>query len=82
MGGAACPPPVPYWDTLQLITQAVSIGDTDSLACHPASTTHRGIAPEIRQRQGVTDGMIRFSIGIEDADDLQADLRAALAVIR
>lgn len=69
-------------DTLQLITQAVSIGDTDSLACHPASTTHRGIAPEIRQRQGVTDGMIRFSIGIEDADDLQADLGAALAAIR
>ncbi len=69
-------------DSLQLITQAVSIGDTDSLACHPASTTHRGVAPEIRQRQGVTDGMIRFSIGIEDADDLQDDLARALAMIR
>lgn len=68
-------------DNLQLITQAVSIGDTDSLACHPASTTHRGIAPEIRQRQGVTDGMIRFSIGIEDADDLQRDMARALAMI-
>lgn len=68
-------------DALQLITQAVSIGDTDSLACHPASTTHRGIAAEIRQRQGVTEGMIRFSIGIEDADDLQADLARALDLI-
>jgi methionine-gamma-lyase len=68
-------------DALQLITQAVSIGDTDSLACHPASTTHRGIAAEIRQRQGVTDGMLRFSIGIEDANDLQADLARALDLL-
>lgn len=69
-------------DALQLITQAVSIGDTDSLACHPASTTHRGVAQEIRQRQGVTDGMIRFSIGIEDAGDLQSDLAQALNMLR
>jgi len=68
-------------DALQLITQAVSIGDTDSLACHPASTTHRGIAPAIRQRQGVTDGMIRFSIGIENVVDLQEDMARGLAMI-
>lgn len=65
-------------DALELVTQAVSVGDTDSLICHPASTTHRGVAPEIRARQGVTEGMIRFSVGIEAVEDLKADFIQAL----
>jgi methionine-gamma-lyase len=63
---------------LQLVTQAVSVGDTDSLICHPASTTHRGVAPEIRARQGVTEGMVRLSVGIEAVEDLKADIVQAL----
>lgn len=65
-------------DALQLVTQAVSVGDTDSLICHPASTTHRGVAPEIRARQGVTEGMVRLSVGIEAVEDLKADIVQAL----
>lgn len=67
-----------FLDNLSIITQAVSVGDTDSLACHPASTTHRGVAPEIRLRQGVSEGLIRMSIGIEDPFDLAEDVRHAL----
>ncbi len=67
-----------FLDGLTLITQAVSLGDTDSLACHPASTTHRGVAPEIRVRQGVSDALVRISFGIEHPDDLLADLAQAL----
>jgi len=67
-----------FLDKLAIITQAVSLGDTDSLACHPASTTHSAVAPEIRRQSGITDGLVRISIGIEDTDDLIADLEQAL----
>jgi len=67
-----------FLDKLSIITQAVSLGDTDSLACHPASTTHSAVAPEIRRQSGITDGMVRISIGIEDTEDLIADLQQAL----
>ncbi len=65
-------------DRLQLFTQAVSLGDVDSLACHPASTTHSFITAEARARHGIAEGMIRLSVGIEHPDDLVADLRQAL----
>uniref|UniRef100_UPI003F86B3D8 PLP-dependent transferase n=1 Tax=Cupriavidus ulmosensis TaxID=3065913 RepID=UPI003F86B3D8 len=55
------------------------MGDADSLACHPASTTHSAVAEEIRLRNGVTDGLVRLSAGIEDATDLLADIAQALA---
>jgi methionine-gamma-lyase len=67
-----------FLDKLSIITQAVSLGDTDSLACHPASTTHSAVAPEIRRQSGITDGLVRISIGIEYTDDLIADLEQAL----
>jgi methionine-gamma-lyase len=67
-------------NALQIFKLAVSLGGTESLASHPASTTHSGIAPDIRARIGVSEGLIRFSIGIEHADDLIADLTQALAV--
>ena len=65
-------------DALQVIKLAVSLGGTETLMSHPASTTHSGVAKQTRDRLGVTDALIRISVGIEDADDLIADLSAAL----
>jgi len=65
-------------DGLQVIKLAVSLGGTETLMSHPASTTHSGVAKETRDRLGVTDALIRISVGIEDADDLIADLEFAL----
>ncbi|MBN9404599.1 MAG: PLP-dependent transferase [Burkholderiales bacterium] len=65
-------------DRLHLFTQAVSLGDVDSLACHPASTTHSFVSQQAREAAGVGEGMIRLSVGIEHADDLVADLGQAL----
>jgi methionine-gamma-lyase len=63
---------------LQVIKLAVSLGGTESLACHPGSTTHSGVPADLRARMGVSDATIRLSIGIEHADDLVADLAQAL----
>jgi methionine-gamma-lyase len=68
-------------NALRIFKLAVSLGGTESLASHPASTTHSGVPMEIRKRIGVTDGLIRLSIGIEHADDLIADLAQALAKV-
>jgi methionine-gamma-lyase len=65
-------------DALQVIKLAVSLGGTETLMSHPASTTHSGVAKQTRDRLGITDSLIRISVGIEDADDLIADLGAAL----
>ena len=56
----------------------VNIGDCKTLACHPASTTHRQLAPEELAKAGVSEDMIRLSVGIEHVDDLIADLDQAL----
>ena len=64
---------------LQVFKLAVSLGGTESLASHPATTTHSGVPPEVRIRSGVLDTTIRVSIGIEHPDDLVADLMQALA---
>src|SRR6185369_10953311 len=63
---------------LQIFKLAVSLGGTESLACHPGSTTHSGVPADLRARIGVSDATIRLSIGIEHADDLVADLAQAL----
>ncbi|HEX3849250.1 MAG TPA: cystathionine gamma-synthase family protein [Steroidobacteraceae bacterium] len=68
-------------DALQVIKLAVSLGGTETLISHPASTTHSGVAKQTRDRLGITDGLIRISVGIEDADDLIADLGAALEAV-
>jgi methionine-gamma-lyase len=68
-------------NALRVFKLAVSLGGTESLASHPASTTHSGVPAEVRARIGVTDGLIRLSIGIERADDLIADLAQALAAL-
>jgi methionine-gamma-lyase len=63
---------------LQIFKLAVSLGGTESLACHPGTTTHSGVPTEVRTRIGVRDTTIRLSIGIEHPDDLVADLSQAL----
>lgn len=65
-------------DHLQVIKHAVSLGGTETLISHPASTTHSGVDKETRDRLGVTDTLCRISVGIENADDLIADLGLAL----
>ncbi|MGO9931139.1 MAG: cystathionine gamma-synthase family protein [Steroidobacteraceae bacterium] len=65
-------------DALQVIKLAVSLGGTETLMSHPASTTHSGVAKETRDRLGISDALIRISVGIEAADDLIADLANAL----
>jgi O-acetylhomoserine (thiol)-lyase len=72
---------VRFHDGLKLITRLVNLGDAKSLACHPASTTHRQMSPEEQQKAGVLPGMIRLSIGIEHIDDILADLDQALAAV-
>lgn len=63
---------------LRLITLAESLGGVESLVCHPATMTHASIPEEQRRARGITDGLIRLSIGIEDTDDLIADVSSAL----
>jgi methionine-gamma-lyase len=65
-------------NALRIFKLAVSLGGTESLASHPASTTHSGVDRATRQRIGVTEGLVRFSIGVEHPDDLIADLAQAL----
>jgi len=70
-----------FQDALQLFTRLVNIGDAKSLACHPASTTHRQLNPDELKKAGVSTDMVRLSIGIEHIDDLIADLEQALAKV-
>jgi O-acetylhomoserine (thiol)-lyase len=67
-----------FYDALGLFKRLVNIGDAKSLACHPASTTHRQLTPEELERVGVKPEMIRLCIGIEHIDDILADLEQAL----
>lgn len=89
LGGRACslmcfgvgggfPAAVKFHDALKLVTRLVNLGDAKSLACHPASTTHRQMSPDEQRRAGVMPEMIRLSVGIEHIDDIVADLDQAL----
>lgn len=68
-----------FFSSLKLIALAESLGGVESLVCHPASMTHASIPYEVRQKVGITDGLIRLSIGIENIDDLIDDLDHAIA---
>jgi O-acetylhomoserine (thiol)-lyase len=70
-----------FYDALRLIKRLVNIGDAKSLACHPASTTHRQMSEDQQRKAGVGPEMIRLSIGIEHPDDIIADLGQALDAI-
>ena len=69
-----------FYDALRLVKRLVNIGDAKSLACHPASTTHRQMSREEQAAAGVRPETIRLSVGIEHIDDIIADLDQALAV--
>jgi len=69
---------VKCFDALRLFKRMVNMGDAKSLACHPASTTHRQLTPEEQLKAGVTPEMLRLSVGIEHIDDILADLAQAL----
>lgn len=68
-----------FFSSLKLIALAESLGGVESLVCHPASMTHASIPYEVRQKVGITDGLIRLSIGIENIDDILADLERAIS---
>ena len=66
---------------LNIFTLAESLGGVESLVCHPATMTHASMPEELRTQTGITDGLIRLSVGIEDIDDLKDDISNALKVL-
>ncbi len=66
---------------IKLFTLAESLGGVESLICHPTSMTHASVPPEMRQRIGLRDGLVRLSVGVEDVEDLIADLQRGLQLI-
>jgi O-acetylhomoserine (thiol)-lyase len=72
---------VKFYDALKLIKRLVNIGDTKTLACHPASTTHRQLNEGELKSAGVSPEMLRLCIGIEHIDDIQADLKQAFDAV-
>ncbi|WP_417771853.1 methionine gamma-lyase [Stappia sp.] len=71
-----------FLDGLCLVTRAVSLGDAETLAQHPASMTHSTYTPEERAHHGISDGLVRISVGLESLDDILADLMQALDRVR
>lgn len=67
-----------FFKNLKMVALAESLGGVESLACHPASMTHASIPKEIREKVGITDGLIRLSVGIENKDDILADIEQAI----
>jgi cystathionine gamma-synthase len=64
---------------LRLFTLAESLGGVESLICHPPTMTHASVPAEVRRKVGIDDGLLRFSVGIEDVDDLREDIDEALS---
>jgi methionine-gamma-lyase len=69
---------IDFMNQLKMCVRTVSLGTVDTLLCHPASMTHHGVAKEQREKYGITDGLIRMNVGIENAEDILADLDQAL----
>ena len=67
---------------LKILTLAESLGAVRSLVCHPPTMTHASVEPEVRRRNGIPDGLIRVSTGIEDVEDIIEDLRQALEPLK
>ncbi len=75
----ACRPEIfRFLDRLQLVVRATSLGDVHSMILYPAMSSHRDLAPKHRERVGIRDNLVRLSVGIEDAEDIIADLEQAL----
>jgi O-acetylhomoserine (thiol)-lyase len=68
-----------FYDALKLVKRVVNIGDTRSLCCHPASTTHRQMTPDEQRAAGVSPETVRLSVGVEHIEDIWEDLDQALA---
>jgi methionine-gamma-lyase len=79
MGGE--PAAYKFLNNLHLVKLAVSLGSTESLAQHPATMTHVSTPKEVREHVGITESMVRLSVGVEDADDLIFDLSQALELV-
>ena len=75
------PAGIALMNAVRVMTLVVSLGNTDTLICHPASMTHSNVAREERLKVGISDGLVRLSVGIEDIDDILGDLEQALAVV-
>jgi methionine-gamma-lyase len=69
---------VDFMNKLKMCTRTVSLGTCDTLLCHPASMTHFSVPKEAREKYGITDGLVRMSVGIENIEDIMADLEQAL----
>lgn len=73
---------IQFMDALQLVTRAVSLGDAETLAQHPASMTHSTYTEQERASHGISDGLVRLSIGLEDIEDVLADIAQALDLVQ
>ncbi|MEE8510995.1 MAG: PLP-dependent transferase, partial [Acidiferrobacterales bacterium] len=71
-----------FIDATVLVSKTANLGDTKTLITHPASTTHRRMPPEARNEVGITDGLIRIAVGLEDTDDIKQDLQRGFDAIR
>jgi O-succinylhomoserine sulfhydrylase len=69
-----------FMNALQLVDISNNLGDTKSLATHPATTTHQRLSAEARAELGITDGFVRLSIGLEDVEDLKDDIAQSLTI--
>jgi O-succinylhomoserine sulfhydrylase len=67
-----------FFNSIQLLSLSANLGDTRSIVTHPASTTHSKLAPQERAASGITDGMVRVSVGLEHIDDIISDIKQAL----
>jgi len=71
-----------FMNNLEMIKRAVSLGDAETLCQHPASMTHSTYTPEERMAHGISEGLVRLSIGLESVNDIQDDVRQALTAAR
>ncbi len=69
-------------DSFRIITSTVSLGEVDTVAAHPATSSHSRVEKAVREKYGITDGLVRLSVGIEDIEDLKEDLQQALAALK
>ena len=69
-----------FLDNMKMISFSANLGDTRSIATHPASTTHSKLSPEDRALVGITDGLIRVSVGLENIQDIIADIEQAIEI--
>ncbi len=68
-----------FLNALGIVDLSNNLGDAKSLSCHPCTTTHRVLTPEAREAAGITEGLVRLSVGLEHADDLWRDVQGAAA---